>query len=58
MRRDYSDDPARLGWLLFAVAQGGYIGSDGVNIKGGSSMPSLKLAKSLKERERRQLAVW
>ena len=42
VRRDYSDDPARLGWLLFAVDQGGCIRSDGVNINGGSSMPSSK----------------
>ena len=45
----YSDDPARLWWLLFAVAQGGYIGSGGVYIKGGSRMLSLKLAKVVKE---------
>jgi phytoene dehydrogenase-like protein len=45
----YNDDPARLWWLLFAVAQGGYIGSGGVYIKGGSRTLSLKLAKSVKE---------
>ncbi len=44
----YSDDPARLWWLLFAVAQGGYIGSGGVYIRGGSRMLSLKLAKVVK----------
>jgi all-trans-retinol 13,14-reductase len=44
----YSDDPGRLWWLLFAVAQGGYIGSGGVYIRGGSRMLSLALAKAVK----------
>ena len=41
----YADDPKRLWWLFFAVAQGGYLGSGGVYIKGGSRMLSLKLAR-------------
>jgi phytoene dehydrogenase-like protein len=41
----YADDPKRLWWLFFAVAQGGYLASGGTYIKGGSRNLSLKLAK-------------
>ena len=45
----YSDDPRRLWWLFYAAAQGGYIGSGGVYVKGGSRMLSLKLGKAIKD---------
>jgi phytoene dehydrogenase-like protein len=41
----YADDPKKLWWLFFAVAQGGYLASGGTYIKGGSRTLSLKLAK-------------
>jgi phytoene dehydrogenase-like protein len=41
----YADDPKKLWWLFFAVAQGGYLASGGTYIKGGSLNLSLKLAK-------------
>lgn len=41
----YADDPRKLWWLFFAVAQGSYLGSGGVFIKGGSRALSMKLAK-------------
>jgi phytoene dehydrogenase-like protein len=41
----YADDPRKLWWLYFAVAQGGYLASGGSYIKGGSRNLSLKLAK-------------
>jgi phytoene dehydrogenase-like protein len=41
----YADDPKQLWWLFFAVAQGGYLGSGGVYIKGGSRNLSMKLAR-------------
>jgi phytoene dehydrogenase-like protein len=41
----YADDPKKLWWLFFAVAQGGYLASGGTYIKGGSCNLSLKLAK-------------
>ena len=41
----YADDPKRLWWLFFAVAQGGFLGSGGVYIKGGSRNLSRKLAR-------------
>jgi phytoene dehydrogenase-like protein len=44
----YSADPARLWWLFFAVAQGGYLGSGGVYVHGGSRQLSLKLAGAIK----------
>lgn len=45
----YSDDPRRLWWLFYAVAQGGYIGSGGVYVKGGSRVLALKLGKAIKD---------
>jgi all-trans-retinol 13,14-reductase len=45
----YSDDPRRLWWLFFAIAQGGYLGSGGVYVKGGSRVLSLKLGKAIKD---------
>ena len=41
----YADDPKKLWWLFFVVAQGGYLASGGTYIKGGSHNLSLKLAK-------------
>lgn len=43
----YGDDPRRLWWIFFALAQGGYIASGGAYIKGGSRQLSLKLAKTI-----------
>jgi len=44
----WHDDPDTLWWILFAVAQGGYIGSGGRYIQGGSQRLSNALAKALK----------
>ncbi len=41
----YSDDPDRLAWPIFAIAQGGYLKAGGRYIKGGSRVLSMKLAK-------------
>jgi all-trans-retinol 13,14-reductase len=41
----YSDDPTRMAWPFFAMAQGGYLKSGGVFIKGGSRVLSMRLAK-------------
>jgi phytoene dehydrogenase-like protein len=41
----YADDPRRLWWVFFAMAQGGYLSVGGVFIKGGSRTLSMKLAK-------------
>jgi all-trans-retinol 13,14-reductase len=41
----YSDDPRKLRWPFFAIAQGGFLKSGGVYIKGGSRVLSAKLAK-------------
>jgi all-trans-retinol 13,14-reductase len=43
----YADDPKKLWWLFFAVAQGGYLASGGTYIKGGSRTLSMKLAKGV-----------
>ena len=39
----YADDPDRLWWLFYAVAQGGYLGSGGTYIRGGSGALSRSL---------------
>jgi phytoene dehydrogenase-like protein len=39
----YADDPARLWWVFYAVAQGGYLASGGTYIKGGSGVLSRSL---------------
>lgn len=44
----WHDDPDTLWWILFAVAQGGYIGCGGRYIQGGSQRLSNALAKSIK----------
>ena len=44
----YHDDPDSLWWVLFAVAQGGYLGSGGRYIRGGSQRLSHALAQALK----------
>lgn len=44
----WHDDPATLWWILFAVAQGGYIGSGGRYVQGGSQRLSHALARALK----------
>jgi all-trans-retinol 13,14-reductase len=41
----YADDPRRLAWPLFAMAQGGFLKAGGVYVKGGSHVLSMKLAK-------------
>ncbi len=41
----YADDPRHLAWPFFAVAQGGFLKSGGVFVKGGSRVLSMKLAK-------------
>ncbi len=43
----YADDPRRLAWPFFAMAQGGFLKSGGVFIKGGSRVLSMKLAKAV-----------
>ncbi len=43
----YADDPRRLAWPFFALAQGGYLKTGGRFIKGGSRVLSMKLAKSV-----------
>lgn len=45
----YADDPRKTWWLYFAVAQGGYFGSGGVFIRGGSTRLSRALAKVVKQ---------
>lgn len=44
----WHDDPDTLWWILFAVAQGGYIGCGGRYVQGGSQRLSNMLARSLK----------
>jgi all-trans-retinol 13,14-reductase len=39
----YADDPDRLWWLVYASAQGGYLGSGGTYIRGGSGRLSGRL---------------
>jgi phytoene dehydrogenase-like protein len=41
----YADDPRRLAWPFFAMAQGGFLKSGGVFVKGGSRALSMELAK-------------
>jgi phytoene dehydrogenase-like protein len=41
----YADDPRKMWWPFFAIAQGGFLKSGGVYIKGGSRVLSMKLAK-------------
>ena len=45
----YSDDPARLWWLFFAVAQGGYVASGASYIRGGSGALSARLVGVIEE---------
>jgi phytoene dehydrogenase-like protein len=44
----WHDDPDSLWWVLFAVAQGGYLTSGGRYIRGGSQRLSNALARALK----------
>jgi phytoene dehydrogenase-like protein len=41
----YADDPRRLAWPFFAMAQGGFLKAGGVYVKGGSHVLSMRLAK-------------
>ena len=41
----YTDDPRRLAWPFFAMAQGGFLKAGGRFIKGGSRVLTMKLAK-------------
>ncbi|MGD0640541.1 MAG: NAD(P)/FAD-dependent oxidoreductase [Roseiarcus sp.] len=43
----YADDPRRTAWPFFAMAQGGFLKSGGVFVKGGSRALSMKLAKAV-----------
>jgi all-trans-retinol 13,14-reductase len=43
----YADDPRRLAWPYFVLAQGGYLKAGGTFIKGGSCVLSMKLAKAV-----------
>ena len=43
----YADDPRRMAWPFFAMAQGGLLKSGGVFVKGGSRALSMKLAKAV-----------
>lgn len=45
----YSADPKKLWWMMFAVAQGGYLGSGGVYVRGGSRVLAAKLSDVIKE---------
>ena len=44
----WHDDPDALWWILFAVAQGGYLTSGGRYVKGGSQRLSNALAKAMR----------
>jgi phytoene dehydrogenase-like protein len=44
----YHDDPATLWWIFFAAAQGGYLGSGGRFVQGGSQRLSSALARAVK----------
>ena len=44
----WHDDPETLCWVLFAVAQGGYIGSGGCYVRGGSQRLSHALFRAFK----------
>ena len=44
----YHDDPDTLWWILFAVAQGGYLSLGGHYIRGGSQQLSNALAQAVK----------
>jgi phytoene dehydrogenase-like protein len=44
----WHDDPETLWWVLFAVAQGGYIGSGGCYVRGGSKRLSHALFRAFK----------
>ena len=39
----YADDPDRMWWLFYAIAQGGYLASGGTYIRGGSGALSRSL---------------
>jgi all-trans-retinol 13,14-reductase len=41
----YTDDPDRLWWLFYAIAQGDYLGSGGTYIRGGSGKLSSRLVE-------------
>jgi len=43
----YHDDPNRLWWIFFAVAQGGYLASGGRYVRGGSQRLSEALARAI-----------
>lgn len=43
----YADDPRRTAWPFFAMAQGGFLKSGGVFVRGGSRALGMKLAKAV-----------
>src|SRR6202163_4987375 len=44
----YHDDPATLGWIFFAMAQGSYLQSGGRFVQGGSQRLSSALARAIR----------
>ncbi len=44
----YSADPKKLWWLFYAIAQGGFFGSGGVYVQGGSRLLGMKLGGAIK----------
>lgn len=45
----YADDPEKMWWLFYAVAQGGYLSGGGHYIRGGSQTLSNRLVKVIEE---------
>ncbi len=43
----YADDPRRLAWPFFAMAQAGFLKAGGRFIKGGSRVLTMKLARAV-----------
>ncbi len=51
----WSDDPDRMWWLFYAVAQGGFLQGGGNYIKGGSQVLSDRLVARIRERDGKAL---
>jgi all-trans-retinol 13,14-reductase len=51
-----SDDPDRMWWLFYAIAQGAYFQSGGIYIKGGSQVLSNRLVDRIREVDAEALA--
>ncbi|MGI9228097.1 MAG: phytoene desaturase family protein [Gammaproteobacteria bacterium] len=52
----WSDDPDQMWWLMYAVAQGGFLQGGGVYIKGGSQVLSDRLVDRIREGDGEALA--